>query len=1070
MPTLFRRRSPLLLVSMSGILIQCSGPPRDGAGPPPPRPGAAPNAGLASVPPAATEAEKYLAEARELARAAQRDRAVASFRRASEIYASAGDWEHHVLCRELMGEQLWKKASYDEALAVLARASETAVEKLGARHARTGGVQHELGNVYLATGKLDQAGKLLAQGLEVRLAALGEQHPDVARSYHSLGNLALQKGDYDEALLLQEKALAIDVAAAGAGSLEAAKSYNNLGNIYAMKGDYQRAIGEYEKSLAIRLRLAGDRHLDTAASYVNLGNVHSLKGDNHEAIGYYEKALSIQLELLGETHPDVARHSYYNMALAYSDAGEYDQALEYLEKTLAIERAGGGEKGPHVGRAYDSIGIVYASRGDYDRALESYQKALSIQLADLGERSFEVSNIYLNQGAAHRKKGDLARARGLYQRALSIRSALVGERSPHVAQIYLEMGDSYAERDLHDKAVSLYQKALQADSRGSIGADVHAPVPVEGVLSEKEFLQALAGKAQSLFERWGGRSRATRDLETAVSTYRLASRLIEQTRRSYRAEGSKLFLAREATRIYERGMAAALELHRVGHDDAMKHLAFEFAEKSKAGIMLESLAESEARRFGGIPDDLLEKERQVRVDLAFYERSLGEEEEGGDRADSRRIAVWRDKVFDLRREYANLVRDLERHYPAYYNLKYATTTASVEEIQERVVADGAALVEYLTGDDAVFIATVTAGAFDIETAARGPSLEQDLEGIRSGITKRDFPLYVRSAHRLYRLLLGPVADRVRGKRLIIVPDAALSGLPFEALLTEEVKDGGGSGEYGGLPFLIREHPVSYAYSASLLLEQLRARVSEAPLDYVGLAPLFADGLQVGTRGAAVFEGNREPPRARGGVASGAAARGYLPASRNEVLGILNRFEGSYDFGERWFGKKARVYLGREAREERVKAGDLGPYRFVHFATHGFLNEGNPKLSGLLLASEGPTSEEDGVLQLGEIYDLELHADLVTLSACETGRGRVAKGEGVIGLTRGFLYSGARNVLVSLWQVSDATTSELMVDFYGAMLGGTRKADALRAAKLALIGRDPESAKPYYWAPFVLIGQ
>jgi CHAT domain-containing protein len=197
---------------------------------------------------------------------------------------------------------------------------------------------------------------------------------------------------------------------------------------------------------------------------------------------------------------------------------------------------------------------------------------------------------------------------------------------------------------------------------------------------------------------------------------------------------------------------------------------------------------------------------------------------------------------------------------------------------------------------------------------------------------------------------------------------------------------------------------------------------------------------------------------------------YLPASRHEVLGIRRRFERSYSLADRWFGRRARVYLGREASEERIKAGDLGAYRFVHLATHGFLNPRDPRLSGLLLASEAPTSKEDGVLQLSEIYGLRLNADLVTLSACESGLGLVAKGEGIIGLTRGFLYSGARNVVVSLWQVNDETTADLMVTFYEGMLGGMKKAEALRAAKLALIQRQAESARPYYWAPFVLIGR
>jgi CHAT domain-containing protein len=206
------------------------------------------------------------------------------------------------------------------------------------------------------------------------------------------------------------------------------------------------------------------------------------------------------------------------------------------------------------------------------------------------------------------------------------------------------------------------------------------------------------------------------------------------------------------------------------------------------------------------------------------------------------------------------------------------------------------------------------------------------------------------------------------------------------------------------------------------------------------------------------------------TASATRARGYLPDTRREVTGILNCFENSYGFFERWFGSKSRVYLEREANETRLKSKDIGEYRFLHFATHGLINEKNPKLSGLLLAQEDSTSKEDGILHLGEIYNLNLNADLVVLSACETGLGQIAKGEGIIGLTRGFLYAGASNLLVSLWQVSDVTTADLMVDFYDGMLKGSTKSEALAEAKRHLIGNGSERAKPDYWAPFILIGK
>jgi CHAT domain-containing protein len=229
--------------------------------------------------------------------------------------------------------------------------------------------------------------------------------------------------------------------------------------------------------------------------------------------------------------------------------------------------------------------------------------------------------------------------------------------------------------------------------------------------------------------------------------------------------------------------------------------------------------------------------------------------------------------------------------------------------------------------------------------------------------------------------------------------------------------------------------------------------------------VFPAGLPADSRGADFVAANL----AKDSVRTAGRVFGYLSASKQEVTGVLEQFKSRQGFFARWFDNKAHAYLEHEAKEANLKSTALRDYRYVHFATHGLFNEKSPKLSGLVMAQD-TTSNEDGILYLGEIYNLDLNADLVTLSACETGLGQIAKGEGIIGLTRGFLYAGAANLLVSLWQVNDQTTADLMVDFYGNMLNGQTKAVALRQAKLNLIRSHPEYAKPYYWAPFVLVGR
>jgi CHAT domain-containing protein len=531
-----------------------------------------------------------------------------------------------------------------------------------------------------------------------------------------------------------------------------------------------------------------------------------------------------------------------------------------------------------------------------------------------------------------------------------------------------------------------------------------------------------------------------------VAVYEHASRLIERTRSGFRAEGSKLALAGRAAETYDDAIRAALDLHRATGEKKHLETAFRFAEKSRAGILLDAVNEAEARQFAGIPGELLERERQLRVDLAALDRRVTEAELDPDPADDARRAEDRDRLFDRKREYETLLERLEKEHPRYFDLKYRFATASAEEVRERLLDERTALVEYFVGRERLFVFVITKRGLSASSVVKDASFEKAVEELRGGIADQDFARYSGSARRLYETLLAPVEADIAGKDLVVVPDGPLGALPFEALLTRDVGGARGWRDAGSLAYLVRERAVGYAFSATMLLAALRRQEAPPEKDLVAFAPVFSAG----------------------GPGSGAAARGPLPASRGEVARVLGLFRERDGFVDRWLSPRSRVYLEGRASEDALKHAGLERYRYLHLATHGMVDEKHPRLSGLLLAEE-KGSAEDGVLRLGEIYNLSLNADLVVLSACETGLGQVARGEGVIGLTRGFLYAGASSVLVSLWQVADVSTATLMADFYRELLAGKPAAHALQEAKLRAIQRDPESAKPYSWSAFVLVG-
>jgi len=1003
------------------LLASCS-KEQQAAKSPPPVKQVIPERASAVSPGDTTLAGRYFARAEQFAQEAKHDSAMACFEKARRLHETEANWEKYVRCCGKIAASCIDKVDYAQAEKFLNQALEVGVKKLGENHFELAGIYYYFGRAYYLKRAYDQAIKSFHQALRIQIPALGEQNPEAAKTYHRMGITYADKGDYNQALTFHEKALSLQLATLGEQHPDVARSYSRMGVVYRRQGDYDRARAFFNKALAIGRATLGDQHLTIGGFYHSLANV-------------------------------------------YFDQGDYDQALRCWEKDLAICRAKLGEQHLSVGYNYNNIGNACQMKGDFDQALRFLEKSVSIKRAILGEQHSDVAMGYGNMGEIYRKKGDEEQALHFYKKALAIHLASPGTYDDELAETYISMGELLESQGAYDQAMAFYQSAIGVSVLEFSPRTPRDNPALNKILFEQTLLAALAKKARALAGRFDKLPRRRNDLEAAVLTCQLAAQLIDQMRHGYKAEDSKLFLAEKAADIYDHAIQTALRLYSETQSQEHAHAAFVFAEKSKAGVMREALSEAEAKQFAGIPDSLLARERQLRLDLAFYEKSLGEEQLNREGQNSSKIALWQDKVFGLEQAYDALLQRFEKDYPDYYNLKYQLQTVSVPEAQQ-LLDDHTALVEYFTGKDSIFIFAITNDDFIIKTSAKDSLFAQQIEQLRQGLIKQDFAQYAQAAHRLYQTLLAPVTGMLNGKNLVIVPDGALSAIPFETLLTRAVNPIGGLKDYSTLPYLIESHAMSYAYSATLLEQEQRRRPREASRDYLAFAPVFAEGLPAGTRGADFVKKNL----AADSLPEAVRLRSFLPATKKEVTGIFARFEDSYNFVERWLGNKSRVYLEREAKEEKLKSPQLSSYRFLHFATHGLVNDKNPKLSGLILAQEDTASQEDGILHLGEIYNLHLNADLAVLSACETGLGQFAKGEGIIGLTRGFLYAGAQNVLVSLWQVSDMTTADLMVDFYDKLLGGMSKAEALAEAKRQMIRRDPGYAKPYYWAPFVLIGR
>ena len=372
---------------------------------------------------------------------------------------------------------------------------------------------------------------------------------------------------------------------------------------------------------------------------------------------------------------------------------------------------------------------------------------------------------------------------------------------------------------------------------------------------------------------------------------------------------------------------------------------------------------------------------------------------------------------------------------------------SITETQEMLPDNNTVMLEYSVGDSSSCLWAITKSSFRLFKISDRRSLQGQIESLRFSLSDPDRTnneYFIGSSNALYQLLLKPAEQYfTKRSKLVIIPDGILNYIPFEVLLTEN-KEADPETPYSSLPFLIKKFPVSYGQSASVL-KNLFSEHAEKMSDQRN-ARLVAFG---------------DPYYENIGDTSPAKRNNYkrLEYSGKEVQNIASFFkQGNTD-----------IFLRNEAKEGNVKkAGALKKGNYLHFATHGYIDESKPELSSLVLA-QNDDPEEDGFLNADEIYKLDLNADLVVLSACQTGLGKLVSGEGMVGLTRAFMYAGTPTVLVSLWSVSDVSTSTLMEEFYRNLIKKKLgKTEALRDAQLTMLGRK-QFAHPFYWAPFVIIG-
>jgi len=517
--------------------------------------------------------------------------------------------------------------------------------------------------------------------------------------------------------------------------------------------------------------------------------------------------------------------------------------------------------------------------------------------------------------------------------------------------------------------------------------------------------------------------------------------LTNQIRTDYQSDESKSFLSKKSKPIFENAIETILQLYTQTGDKKYITQAFQLAEQSKSIILMDALQQAQARQTTDVPSELLDKENSLKRQIAQKEKALFLKE-----ADAN---ILNNDLIQLNQALEKLTDTLKQNYPKYHEAKYVTELPTIATIQNQIKG---ALIEYFVGDSTIYIFKIAKGqaAISVKKIPLDFPLAKWTKQLREGIYK-PFLQKVRSddeakkyaqdlvdiAYQLHQKLIAPIIQpNEANEKLIIIPDGILGYIPFDVLISEQPED---ATLFGAHDYLINDFQISYAYSATSLLEmQQKQFTHKATNDFVAFAP--------------TFEGEQEVAFVR----DVDAVRGELsPLEYNipEVTAIQALIGGN-------------LFTGMDATRANF-IQNVTHSKIVHLATHGKANDETGDYAFLAFTDTEETT--DFRLYNRDLYNLALNADMVVLSACETGIGELQKGEGIISLARGFTYAGAKSIVTTLWSINDNRTKEIMEGFYGYLKDGQPKDAALRQAKLDFIENYSHNAHPFFWAAFIPIG-
>lgn len=916
----------------------------------------------------------------------------------------------------------------EEATASFGEAKELYSKALGPSHSNTLGAAANLSYVHLQKGEMDSV-------LQINLRCIrdGEQNPDInpqflGNFYFNAGNAYNLLGKYIEATEMMDKSEQVIRERLGENHPGLIASWLGKASIFKNASLLDDALEYYEK--AYNLQTTNPALVSEQVSVLaNLGEIYQLKKNSDKSLLYYETAVEIARQQYGSSQIDLAQ-VLLNITRQYMELGEFEKAKASMEQSYSINQT---QEIPQA-----NVHIFYLlTRGELqslmgklslaDAAFEDAEQALKKQAANVGPQLF--GQLYRAWALHEGRKGNFKLAFALIEqgkKALAETTGNAGFEEGNYLQTNYELFSLQGE---HKKALNSLEEQMQLYIEAPFVGVKMEEIPPEGFSSLRNSLEILSLQANEL-EILFQNSAQKEYLDKWIGISQTGYQLLEKILKSYVHHNEKESLLKSHYGIFESAFKANwIQYQRSPSPESLASL-WHISESAKSILLFQALHERDVQSFAQIPEKELAQAQAFRHQIALTDYAIEQQ-----KVDSEKLLDLQNQLINHRRAQEQWSIQLEKNYQAYYQLKYGSENLSIQTVQKNL-QKGDFLIEYFSSGDKMYCFLIGQKEKElIELEVMPEELFTDIDTFLSQLKTKSTD-FQESAYSLYLQLVNPVIVQKSPRRLIIIPEDRLSALPFELLISEGTAQ---HSDYARMPFLIKQFPIVYNYAARFWHDQEAKQANSSSEGLLAISPEINKDFI-----ADISEVTRDQLMP-------------LVGAENEVQKIREIFGGN-------------ALQGALATEAAFRQ-QASNYKVLHLATHGIINMERPLYSKLIFSRGNDSlTQDDGLLHTYELLNMQLNAELTTLSACNTGTGELIQGEGMISLARGFAYAGCPNLVMSLWPVSDLATASLMTTFYEGLATNMNKDEALRHAKLTYLENSPpDRAHPYYWGAWMLVG-